>query len=141
MNCDKKVSDLLDISCMYYAVESGAAAMCASKAIHALCQGHQPQKSKPQKCTQQCPNCTHSHSSGHDNCPTWNAICNGCSKRGHWHAKCHSSVAAGKHATKSDGAVKAPHHQHQENGKRADIVQVSTKETPLCDELFADTVN
>ena len=36
---------------------------------------------------------------------------------------------------------KAPHHQCQENGKRADIVQVSTKETPLCDELFANTVN
>ena len=34
-----------------------------------------------------------------------------------------------------------PHHQHREKGKRADIVQVSTKETPPYDELFANTVN
>ena len=54
--------------------------------------------------------------------------------------KCCSSGAVGKHA-KSDGAVKVPHHQCQEKGQRADIVQVSTKETPLCDELFANTVN
>ena len=141
VNSDEKVSDLLEISCTYYAIESGAAAMCASKAIHALCQGHQPQKSKPQKCTLQCPNCTCSHSPGHDNCPTQNAICNGCSKGDHWHAKCHSSGIADKYATKSYGAVKAPHHQCQKKGKRADIVQVSNEETPLCDELFANTVD
>ena len=41
----------------------------------------------------------------------------------------------------SDGAVKAPHYWCQEMGKRADIVQVSTQETPPCDELFANTVN
>ena len=52
-----------------------------------------------------------------------------------------SAAAAGKHAVKSNGAVKAPHHCHQEKGKRANIVQVSTKEEPLCDELFANTVN
>ena len=51
------------------------------------------------------------------------------------------SGAVAKHAAKSNGTVKGPHHQHWEKGKRADIVQVSTKETPLCDELFADTVN
>ena len=96
---------------------------------------------QPQKCTQQCPNCTCSHSPGHDNCPAWNTTCNGCSKRGHWHAKCHSSGAAGKLAAKSSGAVKTSHHQCQEKGKRADIVQVSTKETPQCDVLFANTVD
>ena len=115
--------------------------MCASKAIHALCQGHQPQKTKSQKSTSQCPNCTHSHSPGYDNCSAQNTTCNGCSKRGHRHAKCHSSGATGKHATKPDGAVKTPHHWCQEKGKRADIIQVSTKETPPCDKLFADTVN
>ena len=81
VNCDKKVSDLLEINCMYYAIESGAAVMCANKAIHALHQGHQPQKNKPQRCTLQCPNCTHSHSPSHDNCPAWNAICKGCSEK------------------------------------------------------------
>ena len=110
VNCDKKVSDLLEISCTYYTAEPGVAVMYAGKAIHALHQGCQLQKSKPQKCTQQCPNCTYSHSPGHDNCPTWNAICKSCSKRGHWHTKCHSSGAVGKHAAKSNGAVKAPHH-------------------------------
>ena len=29
---------------MYYTIESETAVMCAAKAIHALCQGHQPQK-------------------------------------------------------------------------------------------------
>ena len=80
VNHDKKVSDLSEISCTYYAIESRAAAMCAGKAIHALCQDCQPQKIKPQKCIQPCPNCTHSHSPGCDKCPTWNATCNSCSK-------------------------------------------------------------
>ena len=35
--------------------------MCTGKAIHALCQGHQPQKNKPQMSTSQFSNCTHSH--------------------------------------------------------------------------------
>ena len=141
MNHDKKVSNLLEISCTYYAIELGVAVTCASKAIHALCQSHQPQKSKPQKCTPQCPNCTRSHSPGCDNCPAWNVTCNGCSKRGHWCTKCHSSGTVGKHTAKPNRAVKAPHHQCRGKGKRADIVQVSTEETPPCDELFADTVN
>ena len=34
VNHNKKVSDLLEISCMYYVIESGAAAMWASKAIN-----------------------------------------------------------------------------------------------------------
>ena len=62
-------------------------------------------------------------------------------QKGHWHAKCCSSGAVGKHAAKRDGAVKAPFHQCRERGKRADIVQVSTEETPPCSELFANTVN
>ena len=69
------------------------------------------------------------------------ATCNSCSKRGHWQAKCHSSGAMGKHAAKPNRAVKTPHHWHREKGKTADIVQVSTEETPPCDELFADTVD
>ena len=110
VNHDKKVSDLLEISHMYYAVESGVAVMCAGKATHALHQGHQPQKNKPQKCAPQCPNCTCSHSPGHDHCPAWNTICKGCSKKGPWHAKCHSSGTASQQPIKSDGAEKALHH-------------------------------
>ena len=51
VNCDKKVSDPLEISCTYYAIESGVVAMCAGKAIHALHWDHKPQKTNPQKHT------------------------------------------------------------------------------------------
>ena len=85
--------------------------------------------------------CTCSHIPDHNNCPTWNAVCNRCSKRGHWCAKCHSSGTAGKHTAKSDGAVKGPHHWCCERGKKANIVQVSTEETPPCDELFVDALD
>ena len=115
--------------------------MCAGKAIHALCQGHQPHKNKPQKFASQYPNCTCSHPPGHDNCPAWNAICKGCSKKAHWHAKCHSSGTVGQQPTKSDGAEKAPHHQCHGKGKKADMVQVNTAEASPCDELFVDTVD
>ena len=126
---------------MYYAIESGAAAMCADKAIHALCQGHQPQKKKPQKSASQCPNCICSHPPGHDNCPVWNAICKGCSKKGHCRAKCCSSGTAGQQLTKSNGAEKAPCHQCCGKGKKADMVQVNTEEAFPCDELFVNMVN
>ena len=55
--------------------------------------------------------------------------------------KCHSSGTVGQHSTKSDGAEKAPHHQCHGKGKKADIVKVSTEETPPCDELFVDAVD
>ena len=61
VNHEKNVSHLLEISCTYYVTKSRAAVVCAGKAIHALCQGHQPQKNKPQKPTSQCLNCSHSH--------------------------------------------------------------------------------
>ena len=106
VNCNKKVSDLLEIICKFYAIESGAATMCAGKAIHALHQDCQPQKSKPQKCTQQCPNCTHSHSPGCDNCSAWNATFNSCSKRGVQSAT--ALVLWANMQLKSNGAVKTP---------------------------------
>ena len=141
VNHDKKISHLLEISCTYYAIESRAAVMCAGKAIHPLHQGHQPKRNKPQKCTPQCTNCTHPCFPGHDNYSPWNAICKGCSKKGHWHAKCCSSGTASQQPTKSDGAEKAPHHWHHGKGKRAAIVQVSTEETLPCNELFVNAVD
>ena len=141
VNYDKKVSHLLEISCMYYAVESGVAAMCAGKAIHALHQGNQPQKKKPQKCAPQCLNCTHSYFPGCDNCPVQNAIWKGCSKKGHWHAKCNGSGTASQQCTNANGAEKAPCCQCHGKGKKADVVQVSIKETPPCNELFVNVVN
>ena len=126
---------------MYYTSESGVAAMCAGKAIHALHQGCQSQQNKPQKSASQCLNCTHSYSPGHDNCPAQNAICKGCSKKGHWLARCHNSGTAAQHPTKSNGAEKDPHFKCHGKGKKADIVQVSTEETPPCNELFVNVVN
>ena len=79
VNCEK-VSHLLEISHTYYAIESEAAAMCAGKAIHALCQGHLPQK----KATKVHFTVLQLHlftPPGHDNFPAWNAIWKGCSKK------------------------------------------------------------
>ena len=115
--------------------------MCAGKAIHALCQGHQPQKNKPQKSASQCPNCTCAHPPGHDNCPVWNTIYKGCSKKGHWHAKFCSSGTASQQPTKSNGAEKAPHCWHHEKGKKADMVQVNTEEASPCSKLFINAVD
>ena len=135
------MSHLLEISCTYYTVESRTAVMCAGKAIDALCQGHQPHKNKPQKFTSQHPNCTCSHPPGHDNCPVWNVIFKGCSKKGHWHAKCCSSGTANQQPTTSNGAEMVPHHQFPGKGKKADMVHVDTEEAPPCNELFIDLVN
>ena len=65
---DKDVSHLLEICHTYYAVESGAAPICAGKTINAGQKSHQPQK-QPQKHPSQCQNCTHQHPPGGDNCP------------------------------------------------------------------------
>ena len=115
---------------MYYAIESGVAVMCAGKAIHALCQGHQPQKNKPQKSASQCPNCTHSHPPGQDNCPAWNAICKGCSKKGHQHAKCLSSGTAGQQSTNSNGAEKTPIINAVERGRKLMWYQLTLRKHP-----------
>ena len=45
---DKGVSHLLEICHTYYAIECGAAAMCAGKTINEIQKSHQPQK-QPQK--------------------------------------------------------------------------------------------
>ena len=135
------MSHLLEISHTYYAIESIAVAMCAGKAIHALCQGCQHEKNKPQKPASQFPNCTFSHLPSHDNCPAQNAICKGCSKKGHWHTKCCSSGTATQQHTKSDQAEKVPHCQCHRKGKKADMVQVNTEEVAPCDKLFINAVN
>ena len=138
---EKKVLHLLQISHTYYAVESGPAVMCASKAIHALCQCCQAQRNKPQKSASQCPNCTYSHFPGHDNCNVQNAICKGLLYKGHWHAKCQRFGTTSQQPTKSDWTEKAHHHRCCGKGKKADTVQVNTEETPPCDELFIDVID
>ena len=85
---DKRVSHLLEICRTYYAVESGAAAMCARHVVHAIhhaCQTHDMLTSYTL-----CPNCTHQHPPGRHNCPVHDSACKGCGKKGHWQAKCQS---------------------------------------------------
>ena len=65
---NKGVSHLLEVCYTYYAVESGAAAMCAGKTINVVQKSHQCWK-PPQKQSSQCPNCTCHHPPGCDNCP------------------------------------------------------------------------
>ena len=77
----------------------------------------------------------------HDNCPVQNTTCKGCSKKGHWYAKCHSSGTASQQPTKSDGTEKASHHQCHGQGKKADTVQVNTEQAPPCNELFVNAVD
>ena len=134
LSCDRKVLHLLEISCMYYAIESGAAVMCADKAstkvISPIKTNHEsPLHSAPTALVHTC----------HDNCPAWSVICKGCSKKGH--SMCHSSGPAGQQLTKSDGVEKAPHHQFHGKGKKADMVQVNTEDAPPCNELFIDAVD
>ena len=78
---------------------------------------------------------------GHDIYPAQNATCKGCSKKGHWCAKCCSSGTASQQPTKSNGAERASHHQCCGKGKKADMVQVNTEEAPPCNELFVDAVD
>ena len=56
---DKRVLHLLEICRTYYAVESGAAAMCAGHVVHAVCHTHQTHDPKPLTSYTPCPNCTH----------------------------------------------------------------------------------
>ena len=67
--------------------------------------------------------------------------CKGCSKKGHWHAKCHSSGIASQQSTKSDGAEKAPPSLTLWKGEESYMVQVNAEEAPPCNELFINTVN
>ena len=122
---------------MYYAIESGAAALCAGKTINAVHKSNQPQK-QSQKHPSQCQHCTHQHPHGQDNSPDGESVCKGCLKKGHWQAKCHSS--------KNNQSTVIVHSQskgmpgwHGRKGKKAYLIGVHTEEPP-CDEIFLDYV-
>ena len=84
VSCNKRVSHLLEICRTYYAVESGAAAMCAGHVVHAVCHAHQTHDPKPLTSYTSCPNCTCQHPPGRNNCPACDSACKGCGKKGHW---------------------------------------------------------
>ena len=84
VSCDKRVSHLLEICRTYYAVESGVAAMCAGHVVHAVCHAHQSHDHKALTSYKPCPNLTHQHPPGRNNCPAHDSACKGCGKKGHW---------------------------------------------------------
>ena len=65
---DKRVLHLLEICRTYYAVESGAAAMCVGHAVHTVCHTCQAHDSKLQTSHAPCPNCNHQHPPSCHNC-------------------------------------------------------------------------
>ena len=105
---------------MHYAVESGAAVMCAGRTINAIQKSHQPQK-QLQKHPLHCQNCTHPHSPGHDNCPAQESVCKGCLKNGHWQAKCNSSKK-NQSTAPVDSQSKGTPGQHGKKRKKADLM-------------------
>ena len=136
VSCNKDVSHLLAICDTYYAIESGAAAICAGKTINAVQKSHGPQK-QPQKHPSQCQNCIYQHPPGHDNCPAWESVCKGCLKKGHWQAKYHSSKN-NQSTAPVDNQSKGVHGWHERKGKKAHLVGVHTEETPYDDILLDD---
>ena len=58
---DKRVSHLLEICRTYYAVESGAAAMCVRHVVHVVCHTCQTHDPKLLTSYAPCPKCTHQH--------------------------------------------------------------------------------
>ena len=87
VNCDKRVSHLLEICRTYFAVESGVAVMCVGHVVHAVHHAYQTHDLKPLTSYTPCPNCTHQHPPSRNNCPAHDLACKGCGKNGHWWAK------------------------------------------------------
>ena len=81
---DKRISHLLEICRTYYAVVSGAAAMCAGHVVHAVCHAYQTHDPKLLMSHTPCPNCTCQHPPSRNNCPACDSACKGRGKKGHW---------------------------------------------------------
>ena len=108
--------------------------MPSAKAISHIKTGHN-------KSPLQCPNYTHSHSPGHNNCPACNAICKGCSKKV---TGMQSATALAMPANIPLSLMelrRPPVVDAHGKGKKADMVQDSTKETPPCNELLINMIN
>ena len=137
---DKKVSHLLEISCMYYAIESGVAGMCASKAIHDLCQGQQPQKNKLQNVSHNAPiapiNTPLAVTTALHRMPSAEAVLRKVTGMP-------SATALVLWANSLPSLMqlrRAPIIDAVERGKIANIAQVSTGERPPYNELFVNAV-
>ena len=115
---------MLEICRTYYAVESGAAAMCAGgKSVSAVRTNNFHKRGPHNKSAGTCKNCTRQHPPGRDNCPAKDARCNACGKTGHWKPKCRS--------TKGNDSKPQQDHRGKrgKKPKRADVVDVDDDST------------
>ena len=128
---DKRVLHLLEICRTYYTVESGAAAMCAGHAVHALCHTCQTHDQKLQMSYAPCPNCTCQHPPCRHNCPAQDSTCKGCGKKGHWWAKCHSSST-----TSPQASCHQPQFKSHKRGRESQAAKVKTEKRLPHKDLF-----
>ena len=131
---DKRVSHLLEICRTYYAVESGAAAMCAGHVVHAVCHAHPTHDLLTSYAL--CPNCTCQHPPGRNNCPAHDLACKGCGKKGHWWAKCQSCNMSNPQAS-----CWPPHFKNREKGREPQAAKAKTEKKPPHKDLFVAALN
>ena len=110
--------------------------MCAGHAGHAVCHTHQTHDPKPLTSYTPCPNCTHQHPLGRNNCPACDLACKGCGKKGHWLAKCHSSNTTSTQTTQCQ-----PHFKNHEKGRESQAAKAKTEKRLLHKDLFIATMD
>ena len=132
---DKRVSHLLEICRTYYAVESGAAAMCVGHVVHAICHTCQTHDPKSLTSYRPCPNCTHQHPPSRNNCPAHDLACKGCGKKGHWQAKCQSC-----NTTSPQMSHHQTHFKNCEKGREPQAAKAKTEKKPPRKDLFVAAI-
>ena len=131
---DKRVSHLLEICRTYYAVESGVATMCAGHMVHAVC--HACQTHGLLTFYTLCPNCTHQHPPGRNNCPAHDLACKGFGKKGHWWVKYQSC-----NTTSPQASCHPPHFKNREKGREPQAAKAKTEKKPPHKDLFVAAMN
>ena len=120
----------------YYAVESGAAIMCAGHVVHAVHHACQTHDHTPLTSYTLCPNCTHQHPPGRHNCPAHDLACKGCGKKGHWQVECQSC-----NTTSPQASHHPPHFKNHEKGREPQAAKAKTEKKPPHKDLFIAAMN
>ena len=134
VSCDKRVSHLLEICRTYYAVESGVAAMCVGHVVHAVC--HACQTHGLLTSYTPCPNCTHHHPPGRNNCPAHYSACKGCGKKDHWQVKWQSC-----NTTSPQVSHHPPHFKNHEKGREPQAAKAKTEKKSPHKDLYVAAIN
>ena len=108
--------------------------MCAEHVVHAVC--HACQTHGPLTSYTPCPNCTHQHPPGRNNCPAHDSACKGCGKKGHWLAKCQSCNTTSLQASRHP-----PHFKNHEKGREPQAAKAKTEKKPPHKDLFIVAMN